>query len=63
MPFIVYNYTESPRINNAYIPVNNNRYSMNDLGSVYTHYSEELGINIPTENKLKGDNNNGKSNE
>lgn len=30
------------------------RYAMNDLGSVYSHYDENLHINVTTENKLKG---------
>lgn len=35
------------------------RYKMNDLGSVYTHYDAKTGRNVPTENKLKGDDDNG----
>ena len=31
-------------------------YPMNDLASVFTHYDAKLGKNIPTENKIKGDN-------
>ena len=37
------------------------RYKMNDLGSVYIHYDPKTGRNIATENKLTGDENNGKS--
>lgn len=36
------------------------RYQMNDLGSVYTHWDNKKGKNIPTENKLKGDKKDGK---
>lgn len=35
------------------------RYKMNDLDSVYVHYDAKTGRNVPTENKLKGDDNNG----
>lgn len=38
---------------------NTNRYPNNDLGSVYTHWDPKLGKNVPTENKLKGDDDNG----
>lgn len=38
------------------------RYALNDLGSVYTHYDPKLGINVPTENKLKEVTNNGNEN-
>ena len=33
----------------------NERYAMNDLGSVFTHYDEKLGRNVATENKLRSD--------
>lgn len=37
-------------------------YKMNDLDSVYTHYDNTKGYNIPTENKINGGmSNNGKS--
>lgn len=35
-------------------------YPMNDLSSVFTHWDNNLKKNVPTENKLEGDNNNGK---
>lgn len=38
----------------------NKRYPINDLGSVYIHWDSKLNKNVPTENKLKGDDNNGK---
>lgn len=36
-------------------------YKMNDLSSVYTHYDPKTGKNVPTENKIKGSDNNGKN--
>ena len=36
------------------------RYNMSDIHSVYTHYDPATGRNVETENKLKGDVDNGK---
>lgn len=44
--------------------INNNRYEMNDLKSVYSHYNPKTGKNEITENKLpERSADNGKSNE
>lgn len=55
MPEIIERSTDTPIIDKS----KKVRYKMNDLGSVYTHYDPILGRNVPTENKLKGDDNNG----
>lgn len=36
-------------------------YPMHDLNSVFTHYDENLGRNVPTENIINGGASNGKS--
>lgn len=59
MPHII-NIRTEVSVNNEY-KGSNNKYPMNDLQSVYTHWSPELHKNVITENKLKGDVNNGKS--
>lgn len=49
------NSNKLPNVNNHYTKSNNERYKNNDLNSVYVHYNKELARNVPTENKLKGD--------
>lgn len=42
-----------------YVP--RKKYAMNDLGGTFTHYDKSLGLNVPTENKLNGGNNDGEN--
>lgn len=58
MPYIVTRNTVN--VPDSHIEENTNKYPMNDLGSVFTHWDPTLGKNVPTENKLKGDGDNGK---
>jgi len=37
-------------------------FPMNDLGSVYTHYDQATGKNVPTPNKIKNNDAGGKKN-
>lgn len=60
MPYIIDKSKNVVLNNYSYTPPKQPRYQINDLMSVYTHYDQKLGINIPTENKIKGDVKNGK---
>lgn len=66
MPYIIIRENNIPRcidINTSSKSFNKKRHINNDLCSVYTHWDSELKRNVPTENILKGDATNGKSNE